>query len=77
MMKDNLLNNFYEHALGLKETNYFLGRVVGQIAHRYPQMNVLEIGMSAQMHMVQYPYLSDTSCQGRGPEQVLLASNIR
>lgn len=46
MMQDNLLNRFYEQALGVIENTSFMARVVGQISHRYPQMNILEIGQS-------------------------------
>jgi hybrid polyketide synthase/nonribosomal peptide synthetase ACE1 len=44
MFKDNLLNRYYVEAMGLRETTAFLSRIVAQIAHRYPHMNILEIG---------------------------------
>ncbi|KAK3996228.1 hypothetical protein QBC44DRAFT_404939 [Cladorrhinum sp. PSN332] len=44
MFKDNLLNRYYTEAMGLRETTLFLGGVVAQLAHRYPNMDILEIG---------------------------------
>lgn len=44
MMKDNMLNDFYATSLGMREYLQDLARMVGQLSHRYPHMNVLEIG---------------------------------
>lgn len=44
MFKDNLLNRYYTEAMGLKEATDFLARTVAQLVHRYPHMNMLEIG---------------------------------
>ncbi|KAK4164415.1 hypothetical protein QBC43DRAFT_353361 [Cladorrhinum sp. PSN259] len=44
MFKDNLLNRYYTEAMGLRETTLLLGGVVAQLAHRYPNMDILEIG---------------------------------
>ncbi|KAK3305955.1 polyketide synthetase [Chaetomium strumarium] len=44
MFKDNLLNRYYVEAMGLREPTGFLGRTVAQIVHRYPRMDILEIG---------------------------------
>ncbi|KAL2173703.1 polyketide synthetase [Thermothelomyces heterothallicus CBS 202.75] len=44
MFKDNLLNRYYVEALGIRETTAFLARTVAQIVHRYPHMDILEIG---------------------------------
>jgi len=44
MFKDNLLNRFYVESMGLRETTSFLARIVAQITHRYPHMDILEIG---------------------------------
>ncbi|KAF1963889.1 hypothetical protein BU23DRAFT_428362, partial [Bimuria novae-zelandiae CBS 107.79] len=43
-MEDHLLNEVYVTSLGLKEVTHILARVVCQIAHRYPHLNVLEVG---------------------------------
>ncbi|KAL7772833.1 hypothetical protein CFE70_002796 [Pyrenophora teres f. teres 0-1] len=43
-MEDHLLNEVYVASLGLKEVTHILARVVCQIAHRYPHLNVLEVG---------------------------------
>lgn len=44
MAEDGLLNRFHEEAIGLRPSYTHLGRLVGQIAHRYPNLEVLEIG---------------------------------
>lgn len=44
MFKDNLLNRYYTEAMGLREATDFLARTVAQMVHRYPHMNMLEIG---------------------------------
>jgi hybrid polyketide synthase/nonribosomal peptide synthetase ACE1 len=44
MFKDNLLNRYYVEAMGLREPTGFLARTVAQITHRYPRMDILEIG---------------------------------
>lgn len=43
-MKDNLLNELYPNALGMKECTVYLARLIKQMTHRYPHLNVLEIG---------------------------------
>ncbi|KAE8853019.1 hypothetical protein HRS9122_00011 [Pyrenophora teres f. teres] len=43
-IEDHLLNEVYVASLGLKEVTHILARVVCQIAHRYPHLNVLEVG---------------------------------
>ena len=44
MAQDGLLSDFYEQGLGLTASNRWISRMVRQIAHRYPHMNILEIG---------------------------------
>ncbi|PKS11761.1 hypothetical protein jhhlp_001750 [Lomentospora prolificans] len=44
MMKDNMLNDFYATSLGMEAYLQDMARMVGQLSHRYPHMNVLEIG---------------------------------
>lgn len=44
MAQDGVLSDFYEQGLGLTASNRWTGRIVRQIAHRYPHMNVFEIG---------------------------------
>ena len=44
MAQDGLLSDFYEQGLGLTASNRWISRIVRQIAHRYPHMNILEIG---------------------------------
>lgn len=53
--EDGLLGRFYEQALGLRPSYIHLGRLVSQIAHRYPNLEVLEIGAgtgSATKHVL-------------------------
>jgi SAM-dependent methyltransferase/NAD(P)-dependent dehydrogenase (short-subunit alcohol dehydrogenase family) len=44
MTKEDKLNKYYENALGFKELNRLIAGVVHQIAHRFPNMNIFEIG---------------------------------
>lgn len=45
MTKNGILSQFYEDGLGLAASNRWISRMVKQICHRYPHMNILEIGM--------------------------------
>lgn len=44
LLADNLLNSFYEEAMGPKELTQFLAKTVHQVVHRFPHMKILEIG---------------------------------
>lgn len=44
MIKDDVLNRFYKFGLGFQRANGFMGRIMKQVAHRYPRMKILEIG---------------------------------
>nr|ALQ32774.1 putative polyketide synthase [Fusarium babinda] len=44
MVKDDMLNRIYKFGLGFERANVYLGRIAKQVAHRYPRMNILEIG---------------------------------
>jgi hybrid polyketide synthase/nonribosomal peptide synthetase ACE1 len=44
MMKDDLLNRYYEGALGFPTYTRYLARMVTQLSHKNPHMNILEIG---------------------------------
>lgn len=44
MTKDGMLDDVYEEGFGLDFVNEYIARMTAQIAHRYPRMNVLEIG---------------------------------
>ena len=44
MVQNNMLDRFYVDALGMERYLRDLTRVAGQISHRYPHMNVLEVG---------------------------------
>jgi len=44
MRPNNMLDEFYAQSLGLPASNRWLGRMVKQLAHRYPRMNFIEIG---------------------------------
>lgn len=43
-MEDEMLLQIYQQGLGFKEYTRFLARIVRQIVHRYPHMNILEVG---------------------------------
>lgn len=44
LMKDNMLARFYAEAFGIQSYLKEAGRIAGQIANRFPHVNVLEIG---------------------------------
>ncbi|KGO48676.1 Acyl transferase/acyl hydrolase/lysophospholipase [Penicillium expansum] len=44
MMHGNMLNDFYAYALGMNTYLEDMARIVGQFSHRFPHMNILEIG---------------------------------
>ena len=44
LLANNLLNEFYVSAMGVKEVTQFLATTVAQVVHRYPRMKILEIG---------------------------------
>ncbi len=44
MFNDGLLDRFYAEASGFCEMTAFLARAIAQITHRYPRMDILELG---------------------------------
>lgn len=44
LMKDNMLAEIYAHSLGIEVYLDEVARIAHQISHRYPHLNVLEIG---------------------------------
>ncbi|KAK1712140.1 hypothetical protein BDP67DRAFT_619432 [Colletotrichum lupini] len=44
MRKDGLLDRYYEKALAFPQYNKYAGRAVAQLSHRFPNMNILEVG---------------------------------
>ncbi|GAP90879.1 putative hybrid NRPS PKS [Rosellinia necatrix] len=44
MLQDNMLNDFYVIAHGMPRYTQYLATMASQIGHRYPHMDVLEIG---------------------------------
>jgi hybrid polyketide synthase/nonribosomal peptide synthetase ACE1 len=44
MQSNGMLDEFHSKSLGLSTANRYLKRIVKQIAHRYPRMNLIEIG---------------------------------
>ncbi|KAK4140595.1 Nonribosomal peptide synthetase-like protein [Dichotomopilus funicola] len=44
MMKDGILDRFYEELAGLDVANVWIGRMVAQVAHRHPGLKIFEIG---------------------------------
>lgn len=44
LMEDNVLDRLYKDCIGAQTANTQVGEFLGQLAHRYPHMNVLEIG---------------------------------
>ncbi|RYP28944.1 hypothetical protein DL767_006979 [Monosporascus sp. MG133] len=44
LLENQALNRMYKEGLGFPEVNPKLGQLVSQLSHRYPRMNILEIG---------------------------------
>ena len=44
LLPDGLLDNYYSNALGFPQFTTWLSQMTAQLTHRYPHMNVLEIG---------------------------------
>jgi hybrid polyketide synthase/nonribosomal peptide synthetase ACE1 len=44
MMNDNLLNEYYSSSVGMGTYLDDMGCLVGQLSHRFPRMNILEVG---------------------------------
>jgi hypothetical protein len=44
MRANGLLDEYYVAALGYVQFSKWLARTISQIAHRYPNMNIMEIG---------------------------------
>ncbi len=44
LLKDGMLDRLYVEGVGFADGNLDLGPLVKQLAHRYPRMNVLEVG---------------------------------
>ncbi|KAI6395591.1 putative Hybrid PKS-NRPS biosynthetic cluster [Pyricularia oryzae] len=44
LLEDGLLDDYYHHGTTNKSHIQYLARVVGQLSHRYPGMNILEVG---------------------------------
>ncbi|KAJ5894990.1 hypothetical protein N7495_006681 [Penicillium taxi] len=47
LMTDNLLSQFYARTLGIQSYLEEAGHIASQLSHRFPHMNVLEIGAGA------------------------------
>jgi hybrid polyketide synthase/nonribosomal peptide synthetase ACE1 len=44
LMQDDMLSDYYHRALGLERANRCVAAAAAQITHRYPDLNVIEIG---------------------------------
>lgn len=44
LLPNNLLDDYYSNALGFPQFTVWLSRMAAQLSHRYPRMNILEIG---------------------------------
>ncbi|KAI5194188.1 hypothetical protein AUEXF2481DRAFT_704711 [Aureobasidium subglaciale EXF-2481] len=44
LKQDNLLDRYYEDAMGIGFYTQYLARLVQNVVHRYPHMNILELG---------------------------------
>lgn len=57
MLQGNLINEYYSHSVGMSSYLAELGRYVGQLSHRFPRMNIIELG-KFPIHIVTYTLLS-------------------
>jgi len=64
MMNENVLNDFYVKGLGLDKYTNFLSNGVLQLAHRYPRMNILEVGTCEVLNS--FPILINSTGAGTG-----------
>lgn len=46
-----MLDNVYEEGFGLDTANKYIADMTGQISHRYPRMNILEIGENLMLYL--------------------------
>ncbi|KAK0748473.1 hypothetical protein B0T21DRAFT_420395 [Apiosordaria backusii] len=44
LLQENVLTTYYQHSLGLKQSNRRIAKAATQIVHRYPHLRFLEIG---------------------------------
>ncbi|VBB71893.1 Putative dual specificity polyketide synthase/Non ribosomal peptide synthase [Podospora comata] len=44
LLQENLLTDYYQRSLGLKQSNRRIAKAAAQIVHRYPHLRFLEIG---------------------------------
>ncbi|KAK3332997.1 putative hybrid PKS/NRPS enzyme [Cercophora scortea] len=44
MIEDNMLDRLYMEGIGFPFINHFISQVISHISHKYPRMNILEIG---------------------------------
>ncbi|KAI1342720.1 hypothetical protein F5Y15DRAFT_266068 [Xylariaceae sp. FL0016] len=44
LMENDKLTRFYHHAAGMWHANQLVGIAIGQLAHRHPNMNIIEVG---------------------------------
>ncbi|KAJ8129976.1 hypothetical protein O1611_g3651 [Lasiodiplodia mahajangana] len=57
LLPTGYLDEYYVNAVGFKQSAEWLGRVVHQMTHRYPNMNILEVGAGtggATKHMLKH-----------------------
>ncbi|RAH41218.1 putative polyketide synthase [Aspergillus brunneoviolaceus CBS 621.78] len=44
MRVSNILDNYYQGAFGSREAGFWIGKIIAQLAERYPHLNILEVG---------------------------------
>lgn len=44
MRLSNILDTYYQNAFGLREAGSWIGKIIAQLAKRYPHLNILEVG---------------------------------
>jgi hybrid polyketide synthase/nonribosomal peptide synthetase ACE1 len=54
LMRDNMLAEFYAKTLGIDTYLEAIAQTARQISHRYPHLNVLEIGKST--YVLEYAF---------------------
>lgn len=66
MVEDSMWDKLYEEGFGLDQMNDYIAHMVGQIAHRYPRMNIFEIGRLISCTMLKLIYTNDVLGAGTG-----------
>ena len=60
LLPDGLLDDYYVNALGFPQFSIWLARMAKQLTHRYPHMDIIEIGGTLLLEKDVCLFLADT-----------------